>query len=559
MQTTSQARIDELTAQGLWGEDTLHSLLRACAARTPDALAVADQPNREELTGSPPLRLSFAQLDAASDALAADLLARGIGRDSRIMVQLPNIVDLVVTYYACSKLGAVVSPLPVQYGSHEISSLAATLAPDAMVSLTRFRDQPLAEQAAAVLGGTPVLALERDLEIRALHAPDAAAAQALADHQQAHPTGANDIFTVCWTSGTTGTPKGVPRSHNMWLASGRMTAVGSGYQVGEILLNPFPMVNMSALGGFLYPAALCSCGIVLHHPLDPPLFLQQMQEEKVNFTIAPPALLNKLAHAPEMWRAFDFGALRAIGSGSAPLSPDMITTFEHDYGVDIINIYGSNEGIALVSTRETSPDPAVRAALFPRSGAPGTHWQGPLHDAVRTRVIDPDSGAEMSSPGQRGELCFAGPTVFDGYLGHTGNDVFTEDGYFRTGDLVEISDDPPDYYRIAGRCKDIINRGGMKISPSELDTLLEGIPGLAEVAVAAYPDDILGEKICACVVPEAGQSAPTLDAICAHLLEHGIAKFKLPERVEVIDALPRNPLGKVLRHVLSERISKEAT
>ena len=146
-------------------------------------------------------------------------------------------------------------------------------------------------------------------------------------------------------------------------------------------------------------------------------------------------------------------------------------------------------------------------------------------------------------------------SLVDGYLGYTGDDIFTEDGYFRTGDLVEICGDPPRYYRIAGRCKDIINRGGMKISPSEIDTLLEGFPGIAEVAVAPYPDDTLGEKICACIVTVDGREAPTLEAICDFLLAHDIAKFKLPERIEIIDALPRNPLGKVLRHELSDRIS----
>lgn len=555
MRTTSTERIEELTAQGLWGKDTLHSLLHHWATRTPDALAVADQPNREELTGDQPLRLSFRQLDAASDALAADLLARGLGADDRIMLQLPNISDLVICYYAGSKLGAVMSPIPVQYGSHEISSLAAALSPSAFLSIPRFRGTPLADNASAALSDTPVLALGRDIRIRALDNPDEDAGASIARHQQQHPDDANRIFTVCWTSGTTGTPKGVPRSHNMWLASGRMTAKGSGYQDGDILLNPFPMVNMSALGGFLFPAALMGCGIVLHHPLDPPLFLQQMQQEAVNFTIAPPALLNKLAQDPELWHRFDFSELRAIGSGSAPLSPDMIATFERDYGVTIINIYGSNEGIALISTPDTAPGPEVRASLFPRSGVQGMPWKGTLHESVKTRVIDPDSGEEITEQNGRGELCFAGPTVFDGYLGHTGEDVFTADGYFRTGDLVEICGDKSSYYRIAGRCKDIINRGGMKISPEELDTLLEGYPGLAEVAVCAYPDSILGEKICACVVAAAEQEAPSLQAICDYLLGHGIAKFKLPERLEVMAALPRNPLGKVVRQTLSDTIS----
>lgn len=555
MQTSSQQRIDQLTSQGFWGDDTLHSLLAERARELPGQLAAADQPNREELTGDQPLRLSFAQLDAASDALAADLLAQGIGFDSQVMIQLPNIVELVLCYHALSKLGAVASPLPVQYGSHEISSLAAALGPDAFISIPDFRGTALAGNAREALAGIPVLAFGEELSVRVLDTPDPLAIEAVHRHQADNPFDANHVFTVCWTSGTTGTPKGVPRSHNHWTSIGRVTASGSAYQPGEVLLNPFPMVNMSALGGFLFPAVLVGCGIVLHHPLDPPLFLQQMQQEQVNFTIAPPALLNKLAHAPDMWKQFNFSALRGIGSGSAPLSPDMIATFENDYGVNIFNIYGSNEGIALVSTPETSPDPAIRASQFPRSGGEGMPWTGLVHESIRTRVVDPDTGENITEAGARGELCISGPTIFDGYLGHTNDDVFTDDGYFRTGDLVEICGDPPIYFRIAGRCKDIINRGGMKISPSELDTLLEGFPGLAEVAVCAYPDEILGEKICACVVLEEGQEAPELQALCSYLLDHGIAKFKLPERIEVIDALPRNPLGKVLRHELTESVS----
>ena len=554
MHTTAQARIDELTAAGLWGDDTLHSLLAAQAASHPERLAVADQPNREELTGEPALRLSFLQLDEASDTLAAALYARGIRADSSVMVQLPNISELVVCYYAISKLGAIVSPVPVQYGSHELQSLAATLQPDAMISIAHFRDQALADDAARALTDIPLFTFGRDLSLQ--HGSvNQAARDDLAKHRADTPDDANRIITVCWTSGTTGTPKGVPRSHNMWMATARTSANAGDYREGEMLLNPFPLVNMAAVGGFLYAAAMLGCGLVLHHPLDPGLFLAQMQQEKINFTIAPPALLNQLAKSPEMWRQFDFSALRAIGSGSAPLAPEMIATFERDYNIPIINYYGSNEGISLFSTPETAPEPEVRASLFPRFGAAGMPFSGVTHDTVRSKVIDPDSGADITQPGKPGELCFAGATVFDGYLGDTGEDVFTTDGYFRTGDLVEICGEPPNYYRIVGRCKDIINRGGMKISPSEIDTLLEGFPGLLEAAVCAYPDDKLGEKICACVVPQPGQEAPSLEAICDYLLQRGIAKFKLPERIAIMPALPRNPMNKVVRSALQDAVA----
>jgi acyl-CoA synthetase (AMP-forming)/AMP-acid ligase II len=554
MHTTPQARIDDLTAQGLWGSETLHSLLAQQAAENPDKLAVADQPNRVDLTGDPAQRLSFGQLERASDTLAAALLVRGIGPDSKVMAQLPNISELVVCYYALSKLGAIISPVPVQYGSHELASLAAALGPDALISITRFRDDALADKAAQALPDIDVLAFGRELSIEP-DSVDAAARAQLAQLRRELADDANRIISVCWTSGTTGTPKGVPRSHNMWLATARTSANAGGYQEGEILLNPFPLVNMAAVGGFLYAAAMLGCGLVLHHPLDPPLFLKQMQDEKINFTIAPPALLNQLAKSPDLWNQFDFTALRAVGSGSAPLAPEMIATVEGEYGKPVINYYGSNEGISLFSTPEDAAEPEVRASMFPRFGVEGMPFDCVTHQTVRSKVIDPDSGQDITTPGLPGELCFAGATVFDGYLGDTGDDVFTTDGFFRTGDLVEICGEPPNYYRIVGRCKDIINRGGMKISPSEIDTLLEGFPGLAEAAVCAYPDDNLGEKICACVVPLPGESAPSLAAICDYLLAHGIAKFKLPERIEVMTSLPRNPMNKVMRNVLQETVA----
>jgi len=140
--------------------------------------------------------------------------------------------------------------------------------------------------------------------------------------------------------------------------------------------------------------------------------------------------------------------------------------------------------------------------------------------------------------------------VFDGYVGIDNADLFTQSGYFRTGDLVEICGESAQYYRIVGRCKDIINRGGMKISPSELDTLLELHPGVAEAAVCGYPDPILGERVCACIVNAPNQPRVSLASLCAFLTEQGVATFKLPERLRHLDTLPRNPMNKVIRSEL---------
>jgi cyclohexanecarboxylate-CoA ligase len=256
--------------------------------------------------------------------------------------------------------------------------------------------------------------------------------------------------------------------------------------------------------------------------------------------------LNQLAKSADMWNQYDFSALRSVGSGSAPLSPWMIDIFGRDYGVEIVNFYGSNEGISLFSTPQAAPDPEMRASMFQHSGA-GID--------IATRVADPGSGAEITANGERGELLISGATVFDGYFAHDNSDVFSEDGYFRTGDLVEICGDEDQFYRIVGRCKDIINRGGMKISPAELDVALEKHPAVVEAAVCAYPDERLGEKICACLVMGEDQEIPSVKSLQAYILEQGFAKFKLPERIEIFEHLPRNALGKVQRFALQDTVS----
>lgn len=538
MITSSDQRIQALTSSAQWGTATLHGLLQQHACNRPAALALKDQPNRQELTGDEPLSLTWAELDTASEALAVALQELGIKAGDKLVVQLPNVVELAVVYYAASKLGAIVSPIPVQYGRHELQMITQVLQPALLVTLPRLGDRMLAQQAREALPGQRVVTFGRELHLDARPG---------AGRLTQRSNDANRVLSICWTSGTTGTPKGVPRSHNMWLATARCTMTAGGYTADDVMLNPFPLVNMAALGGFLFPAALLGCAIVLHHPLNPALFLSQMQDERISFTIAPPALLNQLAKAPDMWRQFDFSALRSVGSGSAPLAPWMIETFARDYGVEVINFYGSNEGISLFATPQTAADPEVRAAMFPR---PATGAD------IATRVVDPDSGEEVAAVGGRGELLISGATVFDGYLDHDNAVVFSDDGYFHTGDLVEICGDNGNYYRIVGRCKDIINRGGMKISPAEIDLALEQHPQVVEAAVCAYADARLGEKICACLVLPDGGTAPGLEALQNYLLQQGFAKFKLPERIEVFTELPRNPLGKVQRFALQDMVSE---
>jgi non-ribosomal peptide synthetase component E (peptide arylation enzyme) len=555
MITSSVQRIADYRERGWWGDLTLHGMLRQHAQSNPDLLAVADQPNRQALTGDDPVRLSFSELNHASDNLASQLLKAGIKSGDAILVQLPNIAELVMAYLAASKIGVIISPAAVQYGAHELQHICATINPVAILTIEQFNGLPLAVSARQYLPeSVGVLIFGEDITVDS--SSYAEVQQQLAEHEKHYPTGADDILTICWTSGTTGTPKGVPRSHNMWFATSRCCMEAADYRLGDRFLNIFPMVNMGSVGAFLYPSMMVGCSIILHHPLDPALFLAQLQDEQITFTVAPPAVLNQLAKNEAMWNQFNFSQLRSIGSGSAPLAPWMIETFAEKYGKDVLNFYGSNEGISLFCTPQHGSDATQRATMFPRVGAGIDSWDSEVNSMVFSKVVDVETGEEITETGRVGELLFDGATVFDGYLGTDNSEVFTDDGFFRTGDLVELCGEPPNFYQIAGRCKDIINRGGMKISPMEIDILLEGLPNSVEAAVCAYKDERLGEKICACVVSSPEAQAPTLEQIVQHLSDRGIAKCKLPERLEIFAALPRNPLGKVQRFLLEDQVSQ---
>lgn len=555
MGVSREERIRTYTDRGWWGQETLDTLFRAAVAAAPERLALTDPPNRGALCDGPALRLTFAELDRRVDAWAHVLRERGIGRGDVLVAQLPNIAELVIAYLAVARIGAVISPLPIQYGAHELRMVSEVLAPRAWLGVTRFRDEPFGAQASAsgieipqrlFLGSEPPPGGE---------SLDAALAAALekARPMESGEQDANAVLTVCWTSGTTGTPKGVPRTHNQWQAISWATFDAAELRDGDVLLNPFPFVNMASIGGFLFNWLQCRGQLALHHPFELPVYLQQIATEGVTFTIAPPALLNMLLKQEAVLEQVDLSRLRAIGSGSAPLSPWMVSGFAERYGIDVINLFGSNEGISLVSGPKEIPDPEQRARQFPRFGTDGLTWSNRVSEMIEIRLADPETGALIETAGQAGELQVRGATVFDGYLGNTADNdaAFTADGWFRTGDLFELAGEasPPRHLQFVGRCKDIIVRGGYNISPDELDTLLAAHPQLSEAATIGYPDEDLGERICACVVPKPGETV-RLEHVTGFLEEQGLARFKLPERLVVVDALPRNALGKVVRDSL---------
>ncbi len=413
-----EERVREYRDKGYWTDDMIDALLRERVRQFGDITAITDPLNRQTLLDGPFRTLTWPELDEQVSRLAQVLLAEGVGTGDVVGIQLPNTVEIVVAFLAIVRIGAIVAPFPVQYRAWELTNLSNVAQVRAFLTASRIGQRPAAAELAGLRPQIPSLrwvgVFGAGLDERIAAADDRAG---LAAHLTGFSPDPNDCVTICWTSGTESTPKGVPRTHYDWMAMCTGTVEGPDLTADDVLLNPFPMART---------------------------------------TLA--------------------------------------------------------------------------------------------------RIVDPQTGAEITEAGVPGELRISGPGVFPGYLPASGvPDPFDEDGYLRTGDILEIAGDNLEYLRYVDRSKDMVVRGGMKISAAELEGFIAGHPKVADVAVVAYPDEVLGERACAIVVPRPGQSV-TLEEIVAHLREEGIATFKLPERLEIRDELPRNPLGKILKRELRDEL-----
>lgn len=542
-------------ANGWWGDQTLGQMFIANTGQHPDRLALVDAPNRGDFAFDEPQRLSYAEMRAEVERLAAVLIEQGIGKDDILLVQMPNISELVNLYFACALIGAVISPIAVQYRAHEIGTITAILKPRAFVCCTRVKGCDHVGVAQSLLGnGVALMTFGPDAPAGAVDLSRAVVDQARSGAWREAPSPeADDIFTICWTSGTTGVPKGVPRSHNHWMAISPATYESAGLRDGDILLNPFPMINMASIGGVTMSWLHVAGTMVLHHPFDPGVYLAQIATERPAFTIAPPAILNMLLQDEALLAKVNLSSLRAIGSGSAPLAPAMVRGFQERFGIAIVNLFGSNEGMSLVTGPGDVPDPEERAIYFPRRPRFAPPYGGERERHIETRLISLDDGAEIVEEGVSGELEIRGPTLFEGY--HNAPEqtrlIFTEDGYFRTGDLFEIAGGGR-FYQFVGRCKDLIIRGGVNIAPEEIDRLLGGHPQLLEACTFSLPDPVMGERIGLAVVARPGEAVALAD-VAMFLKEQGLAIFKLPERLFLFDMLPRNVTNKVMRQEVRAR------
>ncbi|HWE61131.1 MAG TPA: long-chain fatty acid--CoA ligase [Chloroflexota bacterium] len=479
--------------------------------------------------------ISYAQLDQAIELTANALAARGMQQGDRVAIMLPNIPHFVVAFYAVLRLGAIVVPLNVLYKEEEIAHVLGDSEARLFITFERFYEQgagavrqsPAIEQVIVVGSGLapegasvwnigmPVLAFDAPRRTPATVQPD-------------------DLAVICYTSGTTGRSKGAMLTHRNFIANcEQLDSLKIASQPSDRVLLVLPLFHIYAMNVGMNAALRQGATIVLMVRFEPIPVLEAIQQHRCTIFLGAPPMFVAWVHLPEIDR-YDLSSLRALSSGAAALPAQVLARFQELTGLEIMEGYGLTEAAPV--THSNAAGPRIK---------PGT--VGPTIPGVEARLVD-DEDRDVP-PGAEGEIVVRGENVLAGYWRQPeATAEALRGGWLHTGDIATRDEDG--YYTIVDRKKDMINAGGFKVWPREVEEVLFRHPAVRDAAVVSMPDTYAGERPLAYVVLKDGQHADAA-ALIAYCKEH-LASFKAPAMVAFRDELPKNNTGKVLRRELRE-------
>ncbi len=499
---------------------------------------------------------TFSEFDRRTETLGAALLDAGFKPGDRAIFQMGSIAETVIALCACYKAGIVpVCTLP-QYREIEIGQLSemsgatgyfvqADFSPS--FDLTGFAQKMMQRRPAM-----KHLVVARGVALGGAHSLEEMIASRDFETARAQLAAVNpdpeDVLTFQLSGGSTGVPKIIPRFHGEYLGQAIAWAKQHHYSSEEIAIWPLPVIHNAAMLLIVLPALLMRTTIVLQDRFDLQMFLGAIEQYRVTYAGSIGPVAPRLLDFKDVRKHFDLSSLRMF------VGMDRSDAIQEHIGITTMNLYGITEGLLMT----TSPDePALQR--FTTNGWPS----GPLDQVC---VLDPESETHRQ-PGQEGELCFFGPHSVRAYYNAPGDinkASFTSDGFFRTGDIVRQSIiNGRSYYTFLGRLKDNISRGNEKFAAEEVERLIVEHPAVLDAKVVAMPDRYLGERACAFIIPRPGAQTPDVPALGQFLIAQGLAKFKLPERIETIGEFPVTRVGKVdkmtMRKIIAEKLAHEAT
>ncbi|MGW1893564.1 (2,3-dihydroxybenzoyl)adenylate synthase [Streptomyces sp. NPDC002004] len=515
-------------AKGYWNDEVLGTLPMSLPAAE-DRVAVVTATRN----------LTYGELNRAADRLAAGLHGMGLGSGDRVVVQLPNDVEMVVLCIALFRLGALpVFALPAHRTS-EITHLVNSSDAVAYVCADQVLDCDYRTIAKGVLEGTDSLA---HVLVAGDPGPFTALAEVDADPVDLPAPDAEDVALFLLSGGTSGPPKLIPRTHADYTYQLRQSARLCGFGADTRYLCALPMGHNFALAcpGVLGTLRLGGTAVLAPAPTPESCF-PLIESAKVTVTSLVPPLVPLWLDAAE-WTAHDLESLQLVQVGGARLGPTTASAVPEGLGCTLQQVYGMAEGL-LNYTRLDDPESVV------------FHTQGrPLASGDEIRVIREDG--KEAGPGEEGELFTRGPYTVRGYYRaeERNRTQFTDEGFYRTGDVVRRT--AAGYFEVVGRINDVVNRGGEKVPAQEVEEHLIADPRIASAALIGLPHPHMGEQTCACVVPQDPEQPPTLREVQAGLRDRGIAPYKLPDRLVVLSSMPLTAVGKIDKRTLKAQLQQ---
>jgi 2,3-dihydroxybenzoate-AMP ligase len=484
---------------------------------------------------------TYGDVDRLTDNLALNLLELGLKPLDRVVPTLPNCAEFVLLYFALQKIGAIPIAALVTHRYAEISQFVKLSGASACVYPQRQGDFEFEPMMRRVQQENP--SLKFCISLPDLHALIERKAEnaGLLKTIRIDPT---DPCVFQLSGGTTGIPKLIPRTHNDYAYNSKTAAPVCGVTQDSVLLLALPIAHNLPLAcpgiqGYFFQGGK----VVLCASTRPDEMLSLVEKHRVTHIKVVPALLIRLINEPSI-KKFDLSSLKVIQSGGQRMQPEVRTKAQQLIpGCFVQENFGMSEGM-LFFVRPDDPQ-EVKLETCGR----------PICPDDEVRLVD-DEGREVG-PGEVGELICRGPYTLRGYYGvpEYNAKAFTRDGFYCSGDLMRRH--PSGNYVVEGRKKDLINRGGEKISAEEIENLILSHPAVQNVACVPVPDAHLGERMCACVVLRKGHLL-NLESLVSFLKTKEIAKFKLPERLEIVDEFPVSTFGKVSKKALSEMAARNA-
>jgi acyl-CoA synthetase len=520
-------------AAGWWGDTTVGDVVERWATARPAADAlVADG-----------RRATWADYHARATALAGVLAGAGLARGSRVAVLLPDGVAVHVAFVACERAGLTIVGLGHRAGDDEIRHLLTLTRADALVTLAEHRGRPTTELVAALQNvGCPVrhhLVVDVDGVVVDQDAPGADLTR--------RAYGPDDLFLINSTSGTTGMPKCVVHTQNRWMYFHQLAAEAGDMTGDDVFLSAIPAPFGFGIWTAHVTPAVLGAPTVVHERFDADDTIRAIERERVTVLACVSTQFLLMLKSPIV-EQHDLSSLRCMFTGGEAVPEARAARFEDVTGARVLQFYGSNETGAL--SRTTMRDDREHRL----------QTAGRLIVDMHVRLLD-DNGRDITTPDTPGHPVCKGPATCLGYLddARANDELFTADGWMRIGDLCTIDGDG--YLRVVGRTSDIIIRGGKNISAPAVEAEVAQHSDVALAAAVAMPDEVFGERVCIYVELEPNAELD-LDALVAFLRDRGVSPEWFPERLVVVDSLPRASGGKVakgeLRADIRRRLGVEA-